>query len=100
MRAWTFSSVMSGPFPSNSRASMPSQASMAGTIGTSSSCAPRSDAHSAASSRLSREVNTDGIITQRTFFAPSASTATAADKAESIPPERPKTTPGNRFFCT
>ena len=39
-------------------------------------------------------------MTQRTRSGPRASTATAAESAESMPPERPITTPGKRFLPT
>ena len=42
----------------------------------------------------------NGSITQRTRSAPSASTAIAAHSAESMPPERPSTTPGKPFLST
>ncbi len=45
-------------------------------------------------------VNGEGIITQRTRSRPSASTATARTSAESMPPERPMTTPGKPFLPT
>ena len=41
-----------------------------------------------------RLVYFDGSITPRTLSGPSASTATAADSALSIPPDRPRITPG------
>jgi hypothetical protein len=39
-----------------------------------------------------------GIATPLTRFAPKASTAIAATRAESIPPERPRTTERNPIF--
>ena len=44
--------------------------------------------------------NRDGIETQWTRSAPSASTARAAVSAESIPPETPITTSRKPFFAT
>ena len=39
-----------------------------------------------------------GIATPLTRFAPKASTAIAATSAESIPPDKPRTTERNPFF--
>ena len=55
---------------------------------------------SRASSTLASLVYLDGIITPHTLSAPSASTATAAVSAESMPPERPRITPGKPFRPT
>ena len=54
-------------------------------------------AQASASSRLVCEVYLLGIITQWTLSGPSASTATAADSALSMPPDRPRITPGKPF---
>ena len=59
-------------------------------MGIVSSRIPSSRADSAASSRLARLVKRDGRRTPRTCAAPSASTATAAVSAESMPPDMPK----------
>ena len=40
------------------------------------------------------------MTTQLTRSGPSASVATIATSAESIPPERPSTTDSKPFFCT
>jgi hypothetical protein len=40
----------------------------------------------------------DGIITARTLSLPSASTAMASTRAESMPPDRPSSTPGKPFL--
>ena len=42
----------------------------------------------------------EGIITHHTRSAPSASTATAVESAESMPPESPSTTLGKRLRFT
>jgi hypothetical protein len=42
----------------------------------------------------------EGMTTQLTRSGPSASTATSATSAESMPPDRPKTTSPNPFFST
>ena len=42
----------------------------------------------------------DGSITPQTLSGPSASTATAADSALSIPPDRPRITPGKPLRST
>ena len=84
-----FSSVTSAGRPPKSGDSVCITAARPGSIGSSSSRQPSSPATAAASSRLGAEVNSDGSITQRTFSAPSASTATAATSALSTPPESP-----------
>ena len=50
--------------------------------------------------RLILAVNFDGSITAWTRSGPSASTAIAATRAESMPPDNPSTTPGNAFLST
>ena len=45
-------------------------------------------------------VNRDGSRTPRTRSGPSASTATAAVSAESMPPDMPSSTPGKPFLRT
>ena len=67
---------------------------------TVSSFAPIRRADSAASSRLSWLVNFDGSMTHQTRSGPSASAATAALNAESMPPDRPRMTPGKPFLFT
>ena len=56
---------------------------------------PRFSASERASSMLLCEENCDGMAMPVTFFAPSASTASAAVTAESMPPESPMTTSVN-----
>ena len=46
------------------------------------------------------DVNFEGNIKHLTFSGPSASTATADTKAESIPPDKPKTTFLKLFLVT
>ena len=53
-----------------------------------------------ASSRLSSLVYGLGIITAFTRLGPRASVAMAATKAESIPPDIPRTTPGKPLLRT
>ena len=53
-----------------------------------------------ASSILISAVYLKGIITVLTFSGPSASVATAAVRAESIPPEEPIRIPLKLFFWT
>ena len=48
--------------------------------------------------KVSFDVIDDGIVTPNTRAAPSASTAIVATSAESIPPERATSTPGNPFL--
>ena len=57
-------------------------------------------AQSSESLKLSSEVNFDGSIKESTLSLPNASTAIAAHKAESIPPDKPRITPGKLFFST
>src|SRR3990172_438647 len=58
----------------------------------------RFSASSQASSRLSWELYCDGMNTPVTFSFPTASTATAATREESMPPERPMTAALNPAF--
>ena len=53
-----------------------------------------------ASSWLIAAVQRYGIITACTAFGPIASTAMASVSAESMPPDRPSTTPGKPFLRT
>ena len=59
---------------------------------------PRREATVLASSRLSGDEYREGIATARTAAGPSASAASTATKAESIPPESPSTTSSNPFL--
>ena len=61
---------------------------------------PKFLANNEASIRLILEVYLKGIINVLTFFGLKASTAIAAVKAESIPPDEPIIAPGNPFFWT
>ena len=61
---------------------------------------PKFDDANFASSKLSLLVNGLGIITALTRLGPRASVAIAATKAESIPPDIPRTTPGKPLFRT
>ena len=99
-RACKFSSVMSRGRPVNNGASVRSSPAIAGSIGTMSYCTPSALAICAASSSDSFDVKRYGSITQRTRFAPSASTAITAVSAESTPPESPITTPENPLLLT
>ena len=101
MRAWMFSSVVSGRGPGkDGRQNLAECAHRSFDGNDVVARRPGACATASASSRLSCEVKRDGIITQRTRLGPSASTATAAESAESMPPESPSTTPGKRFLFT
>ena len=50
-----------------------------------------------AGAKADRAAN-EGIITARTCSGPSASTAKASTRAESMPPDKPSKAPGNPFF--
>ena len=69
-----------------------SKRSTTGSIGSSRKSVPRFSASRRASPRVSSEEKRDGIETQWTRSGPSASHASAAVSAESIPPETPMTT--------
>jgi hypothetical protein len=57
-------------------------------------------ATSRASACVSPDEKRDGIETQTTCSRPSASAASAAVSAESMPPETPSTTSAKPFFST
>ena len=67
---------------------------------TSSSLTPTRRATSAASSRLSGEENGEGMAMVRTAPGPRASAASAAVRAESMPPDSPTTTSLKSFLRT
>ncbi len=100
MRAWMFSSVASGLLRPNTGFSAPSIAAKTSPIGTSISFMPRFFARARASVALSSDVYGEGMNKPRTFFLPSASTAMAATREESMPPLKPMTTPLKPFFST
>ena len=84
----------------NNGVSVASAAVTGGSMATVSSVMPSALVDSCASSMLAWLVNREGSRTPRTRVGPSASTATAAVSAESMPPERPSTTPEKLFFPT
>ena len=57
-------------------------------------------AHPFASMKLCSEVYLKGSMKHETLSEPRASTAIAAHKAESIPPDKPKIIPGKLFLFT
>ncbi len=69
-------------------------------MGTVSIRMPSRFAQSTASSTLSGEECMEGIASARTASAPSASTASVATSAESMPPDIPMTTSVKPFLCT
>ena len=100
MRDWMFSSVTSRSLPAKAGASAFSKASIIGEIGTVNVSIPRLAASASESVMLPSLDHGDGIITPCTWSLPSASTASAATSAESMPPERPRTTSVKPFFRT
>ena len=98
MRAWMFSSVVSGFVPLNSSLSAPRNDSNMGSIGMKLYFTPSAVAWKRASSRLIAAVYCDGIMTASTRDAPMASTARHSVSAESIPPDRPITAPAKPFL--
>jgi hypothetical protein len=99
-RACRFSAARPASPPSISAASASVNAPTTDSIGISRNAQPRLSATRRASERVSSELNLDGMDTQWTRSAPSASTHSAAVTAESIPPETPITTSANPFFST
>ena len=61
-------------------------------MGSVNSSMPRLRASRAASRRVAADEYGDGMVTPVTLAGPSASQATAATSAESMPPESPSTT--------
>ena len=70
MRAWRFSSVMSGSRSANRSASTPSYAFMSGSMASSSSSVPRFSAIAAASARVPSDEYGEGMVTHTTRSAP------------------------------
>ena len=66
-------------------------ASKGPSMGISRVAMPRFAARARASSVEASEVKREGISTPRTFSGPRASAARQATRAESMPPERPRT---------
>ena len=100
MRAWMFSSVTSSLRPLNGCASDFRKPLKTGVIGSLRKSMPRFFASRRASSRVPREEKGEGMVTPVTFSRPSASTATAATSALSMPPESPMTTRLKPFLRT
>ncbi len=73
---------------------------MASSMGISMNSVPRFSAMLRASARVPSLEKGEGMETQVTRSGPSASAATMATSAESIPPERASTTRSKRFFST
>ena len=73
--------------PSKWPSSESSAALKTSSIGILRSAMPRLSASAIASSRLPSDEYRDGMETPTTFSAPSASTATAATRLESMPPD-------------
>ena len=94
-----FSSVVSSSSPSKMPPSCDLSCSNTGSIGTTSYRMPSALARPSASSRLPCDEYCDGMATPRTFSGPSASTATAAVTAESIPPLNPMTADAKPHLC-
>ena len=95
MRAWMFSSVTSKPVSpqaANGPASSSSTAVTGCSMGSVSVSMPRFAASASASATECALEKRDGISTPSTCSAPSASQASAATRAESMPPERPMST--------
>ena len=89
---------MSGSRPSNTGASVSRKLSTIDSIGSSRKCAPSASASLRASCRVPSELNREGMETQWTRPGPSASQASAAVNAESMPPETLTTTSPKPFF--
>ena len=100
MRACRFSSATPSSVPANRSASVRRYASKTSSIGTMSIRVPSRAAQSRASSTLAGDEYGDGIASRRTASGPSASVASVATSAESIPPDIPMTTSRNPFFRT
>ena len=98
--ACRFSSATLGWVPANAPDSDSRYASKGPVTGITSTRIPRRRATSVASSKLSGEEYREGIATVRTPAGPSASAATEATSAESIPPDRPMTTSPKPFLRT
>jgi hypothetical protein len=95
-----FSSVRSGCRPANASLRAESNASTTAPIGISRNEQPRLSASRRASVRVASDEYRDGIETQCTRSGPSASAASAAVTAESIPPETPTRTSLKPFLST
>ena len=95
-----FSSVKSTGLPAKIGAKASVIASRGPLIDRVCKGAPKAWATAAASSKETWLVYSDGNITQCTCSEPSASAATVATMAESIPPDRPRTTEENPVLYT
>ena len=101
MRACRFSSATPSSVPANRSASVRRYASKTSVIGTVVDPDAETLRRSPRRPRRSRgEEYGDGIASTRTASGPSASTASVATSAESIPPDMPITTSRNPFFRT
>ncbi len=86
--------------PANAGSSAASNPPTTSSIGISRKSTPRDSATRRASPRVASDENCDGIDTQWTRSGPSASAASAAVSAESMPPDSPTTTSRKPFLST
>ena len=100
MRAWMFSSVMSGSRAGERPGQHLVVAAHRVLDRQLEKPVPRFPAMARASARVPSLEYGDGMDTQVTFSGPTASAAIIATRAESIPPESASTTCSNPFFST
>ena len=91
IRDWRFSSVSPVGTPPRSGPRSWAKAVWAGSMGTVTRSMPSRAARASASVTEPPLEYRDGMATPWTWSAPTASTATAATREESIPPDRPMT---------